>query len=41
MGRFKLGSTVILLFPGDSRAWEARYSAGSPTTLGEPLGSRR
>lgn len=41
MGRFKLGSTVILLFPKDSMAWEARYSAGSPTTLGEPLGSRR
>jgi phosphatidylserine decarboxylase len=40
MGRFKLGSTVILLFPRDTIAWEAHYAAGSSTTLGEPLGTR-
>lgn len=39
MGRFKLGSTVILLFPKDSMAWDADYSAGSSTRLGESLGS--
>ena len=37
MGRFKLGSTVILLFPKDSIDWDARYVAGTATRLGEPL----
>lgn len=40
MGRFKLGSTVILLFPEDAIDWDDRYEAGSPTRLGEPLASR-
>jgi phosphatidylserine decarboxylase len=39
MGRFKLGSTVILLFPKDSMAWDEGYGADSPTRLGESLGS--
>lgn len=39
MGRFKLGSTVILLFPEDAIAWEQRYAASTPTRLGEPLAS--
>jgi phosphatidylserine decarboxylase len=39
MGRFKLGSTVILLFPKDSMAWDEGYGAESPTRLGESLGS--
>ena len=39
MGRFKLGSTVILLFPENSIEWDAAYSAGSATTLGQPLAS--
>ena len=39
MGRFKLGSTVILVFPENSIEWESQYSAGSPTRLGEPLAS--
>jgi phosphatidylserine decarboxylase len=40
MGRFKLGSTVILLFPKDSMSWDERYVAGTATRLGEELGSR-
>lgn len=39
MGRFKLGSTVILLFPKGSMSWDERYVAGTPTRLGEALGS--
>ena len=37
MGRFKLGSTVILLFPENTIEWDARYAANSPTRLGEHL----
>ncbi|MBN7795563.1 archaetidylserine decarboxylase [Parahaliea mediterranea] len=37
MGRFKLGSTVILLFPEGAMAWDERYAAGTPTRLGESL----
>ena len=40
MGRFKLGSTVILLFPKGSMNWDERYVAGTPTRLGEILASR-
>lgn len=39
MGRFYLGSTVILLFPESAVDWDDRYSAGSPTRLGEALAS--
>jgi phosphatidylserine decarboxylase len=39
MGRFKLGSTVILLFPEDAMEWDEAYGAGSPTRLGESLGT--
>jgi phosphatidylserine decarboxylase len=38
MGRFKLGSTAILLFPKGSMAWDKFYVAGSATRLGESLG---
>jgi phosphatidylserine decarboxylase len=38
MGRFKLGSTAILLFPKGTMAWDEAYAAGSATRLGEPLG---
>lgn len=38
MGRFKLGSTVVLLFPRGKVAWEPGYTAGSPTRMGEILG---
>ena len=37
MGRFKLGSTVILLFPENTMEWDARYEANAPTRLGEVL----
>lgn len=39
MGRFLLGSTVILLFPRDAVAWAEDYGAGSPTRMGEALGT--
>ena len=39
MGRFKLGSTVILLFPKDSMRCDSAYAAGSSTRLGEELAS--
>lgn len=35
MGRFCLGSTVILLFPHGAITWEEDYAAGSPTRMGE------
>ncbi|MEE4145696.1 MAG: archaetidylserine decarboxylase [Halieaceae bacterium] len=38
MGRFKLGSTVILLFGPDAVEFDAAYTAGSVTRLGEALG---
>ncbi len=41
MGRFLLGSTVILLFPKNTVAWESRFSAGSPIRMGERLGTLR
>jgi phosphatidylserine decarboxylase len=40
MGRFKLGSTVILVFPDGAIEWDDTYSAGTPTRLGESLASR-
>ncbi|MFO7552964.1 MAG: archaetidylserine decarboxylase [Haliea sp.] len=39
MGRFKLGSTVILLFPEGRMDWSPDYVADSATRLGEALGS--
>ncbi|MCB1843951.1 MAG: phosphatidylserine decarboxylase [Halioglobus sp.] len=38
MGRFCLGSTVILLFPADSVTWRQDWSTGSATRMGERLG---
>ena len=37
MGRFKLGSTVILLFAEDAIKWQDSYQAGTTTRLGEAL----
>lgn len=37
MGRFKLGSTVILLFPENTIEWHATLKAGSPTIMGESI----
>ena len=38
MGRFKLGSTVILLFGKDAVEFDSTYVAGVATRLGESLG---
>lgn len=38
MGAFRLGSTVINLFPQGKVALAAHLSAGTPTKMGEPLG---
>jgi phosphatidylserine decarboxylase len=38
MGRFKLGSTVILLFGQDAVEFDAAYTAGTVTRLGESFG---
>jgi phosphatidylserine decarboxylase len=38
MGRFKLGSTVILLFGQDAVDFDSAYVAGTATRLGESLG---
>ena len=38
MGRFKLGSTAILLFPPGAVSWDEKYVAGASTRLGEALG---
>ncbi|MFV0477876.1 MAG: archaetidylserine decarboxylase [Parahaliea sp.] len=37
MGRFKLGSTVILLFPEGVLGWEQQYQAGTQTRMGQAL----
>lgn len=37
MGRFKLGSTVILLFGEDAIEWLSDYRAHSPTRMGEAV----
>jgi phosphatidylserine decarboxylase len=41
MGRFMLGSTVILLFPCDVMSFGGHYEAGTLTRMGESLGSRQ
>ena len=38
MGRFMLGSTVILLFPPDTMTFDQRFSAGVATRMGESMG---
>lgn len=39
LGRFKLGSTVILLFPENTLEWEPSLTAGSPVLMGQALGN--
>jgi phosphatidylserine decarboxylase len=39
MGRFLLGSTVILLFPQGAMSWDEKYQAGAATRMGELLGA--
>ena len=41
MGRFKLGSTVILLFPNNRVRWEDQYQAGTSTRLGQILATAK
>jgi phosphatidylserine decarboxylase len=38
MGRFLLGSTVVLLFPENTLAFHGEWEAARPVRLGEPLG---
>ena len=40
MGRFKLGSTVIMLFPENSMDWQAELGESSAVQLGNVLGQR-
>jgi phosphatidylserine decarboxylase len=38
MGRFKLGSTAVILFGKDAITWGEEFTANSPTRMGESLG---
>jgi len=38
MGRFKLGSTVIMLFAKDAIRWSETLVAGGPVRMGQPIG---
>lgn len=38
MGRFNMGSTIIVLFGKDKTAWDADLVAGKPVKLGERIG---
>lgn len=38
MGRFKLGSTAIILFPKDAITWNEDLKNGSPTRMGQTMG---
>ncbi len=40
LGRFKLGSTAIVVFPHGEASWLDTFTAGSPTRMGEALGAR-
>ena len=40
LGRFLLGSTVILLFPEDHCEWQAGLGCDSPVRMGERLGQK-
>jgi phosphatidylserine decarboxylase len=41
MGRFNMGSTVILLLPPGMAEWEASLVAGQALRLGERIGTLR
>ncbi len=40
MGRFKLGSTAIVLFAKDKILWSEKLRAGAPTKMGELMGKK-
>lgn len=37
LGRFKVGSTVILAFAENTITWDEKFAAGAPTLMGEAL----
>jgi phosphatidylserine decarboxylase len=39
MGRFNMGSTVILLLPAGAQAWDPALQPGSPLRMGQALGA--
>jgi phosphatidylserine decarboxylase len=39
MGRFLLGSTVVLLYPKDTLAFNPQWAPALPVQLGQPMGS--
>jgi phosphatidylserine decarboxylase len=41
MGRFNMGSTIIVLFGKDRATWREGLTAGAPVKLGERIGSMR
>ncbi len=41
MGRFKLGSTAIILFAKDKITWEPQFTAGATTRLGVKLAQKK
>ena len=40
MGRFKLGSTAVILFAENKMRWDEKFSAGTPTRMGEKMGAK-
>jgi len=40
MGRFLLGSTVVMLFPENTLQFNAEWSPQRPIRLGEKMGER-
>lgn len=38
MGRFNMGSTIVVLFGKDKTAWDGDFVAGKPVKLGETIG---
>jgi phosphatidylserine decarboxylase len=40
MGRFKLGSTAIVLFAKNKILWDEKFRAGAPTKMGEQMGKK-
>ncbi|AUD78128.1 phosphatidylserine decarboxylase [Kangiella profundi] len=41
MGRFKLGSTIVLLFPKDTLEWHKNMKAYAPTVMGQPIAFKK
>lgn len=41
LGRFRLGSTAIVLFGPDVMRWSPDYQAGTPTRMGKRIGTSR